>query len=52
MVHDRRSIMNTTIHKLMQWVFNPPADAAPPATLLIRLMAGGVFVGEDLLKLG
>jgi len=50
MVHDRRSIMNTTIHKLMQWVLNPPADAAPPATLLIRLMAGGVFVGEGLLK--
>src|SRR6266511_4078818 len=50
MVHDRRSIMNTTIHKLMQWVLNPPAGAAPPATLLIRLMAGGVFVGEGLLK--
>jgi uncharacterized membrane protein YphA (DoxX/SURF4 family) len=50
MVHDRRSIMNTTIHKLMHWVLNPPADAAPPATLLIRLMAGGVFVGEGLLK--
>lgn len=42
--------MNTTIHKLLQWVLNPPADAAPPATLLIRLMAGGVFVGEGLLK--
>jgi putative oxidoreductase len=42
--------MNTTIHKLMRWVLNPPADAAPPATLLIRLMAGGVFVGEGLLK--
>ena len=42
--------MNTTIHKLLQWVLNPPADAAPPATILIRLMAGGVFVGEGLLK--
>ena len=42
--------MNTTIHNLLQWVLNPPADAAPPATLLIRLMAGGVFVGEGLLK--
>jgi hypothetical protein len=50
MVRDWRSIMNTTIHKLLQWVLTPPADAAPPATLLIRLMAGGVFVGEGLLK--
>jgi uncharacterized membrane protein YphA (DoxX/SURF4 family) len=34
----------------MQWVVHAPTDAAPPATLLIWLMAGGVFVGEGLLK--
>jgi uncharacterized membrane protein YphA (DoxX/SURF4 family) len=50
MVDDRRSIMTHTMHRLMQWEFHPPTDAAPPATLLIRLMAGGVFVGEGLLK--
>jgi uncharacterized membrane protein YphA (DoxX/SURF4 family) len=50
MVDNRRSMMTNTMHRLMQWVFHPPTDAAPPATLLIRLMAGGVFVGEGLLK--
>jgi uncharacterized membrane protein YphA (DoxX/SURF4 family) len=50
MLHDRRYIMNKTMNRLMQWFFNPPDDAAPPATLLIRLMAGGVFVWEGLLK--
>ena len=34
----------------MQWLLTPPDDAAPPATILIRLMAGGVFVGEGSLK--
>src|SRR5919109_4908152 len=42
--------MNRTIHGLLQWVAYAPTDAAPPATLLIRLMAGGMFVGEGLLK--
>jgi putative oxidoreductase len=42
--------MHRTIHGLLQWVAYAPTDAAPPATLLIRLMAGGVFVGEGLLK--
>jgi putative oxidoreductase len=42
--------MNHTMHRLMQWVVHAPTDAAPPVTLLIRLMAGGVFVGEGLLK--
>jgi pyridoxal biosynthesis lyase PdxS len=42
--------MNRTMHRLLQWVVHAPTDAAPPATLLIRLMAGGVFVGEGLLK--
>jgi len=39
-----------TMNRLIQWLFTPPDDAAPPATILIRLMAGGVFVGEGLLK--
>jgi uncharacterized membrane protein YphA (DoxX/SURF4 family) len=42
--------MQNILTRLLQWVFHPPTDAAPPATLLIRLMAGGVFVGEGLLK--
>lgn len=35
--------------KLWQWLFNPPANA-PAATILIRLMAGGVFFWEGILK--
>ncbi len=35
--------------KLWQWLFNPP-DNAPAATILIRLMAGGVFFWEGVLK--
>ena len=34
---------------LWQWVFNPPDDA-PAATILLRLMAGGVFLWEGILK--
>jgi putative oxidoreductase len=37
------------LHRLLQWFFHPP-DGAPPATLLIRLMAGGVFLWEGVLK--
>ena len=37
------------LHGLLQWFFHPPA-AAPPATLLIRLMAGGVFLWEGVMK--
>ena len=33
------------LQRLLQWFFHPPDDA-PPATLLIRLMAGGVFLGR------
>jgi putative oxidoreductase len=35
--------------RLLQWFFHPP-DGAPPATLLIRLMAGGVFLWEGVMK--
>ena len=35
--------------RLFAWVLNPP-DSAPKATILIRLMAGGVFLWEGILK--
>lgn len=34
---------------IMHWLLNPPTDG-PRATLLIRLMAGSVFLWEGLLK--
>jgi uncharacterized membrane protein YphA (DoxX/SURF4 family) len=37
------------IRKLWQWLLNPPDDA-PSATILLRLMAGGVFLWEGILK--
>jgi putative oxidoreductase len=42
--------MQHTLTKLWQWVVYPLPDAAPPAALLIRLVIGGVFVGDGLLK--
>src|ERR671925_60320 len=39
-----------TMNRLIQWLFNSPNAAAPPATIPIRLMAGGVFVWEGLLQ--
>jgi uncharacterized membrane protein YphA (DoxX/SURF4 family) len=37
------------IRKLYEWMVRPPV-AGPPATLLLRLMAGGVFLSEGILK--
>ncbi|MDQ6766037.1 MAG: DoxX family protein [Verrucomicrobiota bacterium] len=34
---------------LIKWFLDPPADA-PAATILLRLMAGGVFLWEGILK--
>ena len=34
---------------LIEWVLNPPTDG-PAATLLLRLMAGAVFLWEGILK--
>ncbi len=34
---------------LIKWFLDPPADA-PTATVLLRLMAGGVFLWEGVLK--
>jgi putative oxidoreductase len=38
-----------TLHKLAHWTFNPPVDA-PASTVLVRCMAGGVFLSEGILK--
>jgi putative oxidoreductase len=37
------------INKLWNWLFRPPLDA-PPATIVLRLMAGTVFLWEGVLK--
>ena len=37
------------MHRILQWFSNPPPDA-PRATILLRLMAGSVFLWEGLLK--
>jgi putative oxidoreductase len=37
------------LNKMWHWLLSPP-DNAPTATVLLRLMAGGVFLWEGLLK--
>jgi len=37
------------INKLWRWLANPPDDA-PAATILLRMMAGSVFLWEGILK--
>jgi len=37
------------VHRIFQWFSNPPSDA-PRATILLRLMVGGVFLWEGILK--
>jgi putative oxidoreductase len=37
------------LNKMWHWFLYPP-DNAPPATVLLRLMAGGVFLWEGMLK--
>ena len=37
------------INKLWNWLFNPPLDG-PSAIILLRLMAGGAFLWEGVLK--
>ncbi len=36
-------------NNLVTWIFNPPVDM-PASTILLRLMAGGVFFWEGILK--
>ena len=43
------SIGMTALRTVFRWLSDPPLDA-PRATLLIRLMAGGVFLSEGILK--
>ncbi|HKN60211.1 MAG TPA: DoxX family protein [Candidatus Acidoferrales bacterium] len=40
---------NTSIKEFFQWLTNPPVDG-PKSTLLLRVMAGGVFLWEGILK--
>ena len=37
------------MHRILQWFSNPPHNA-PRATILLRLMAGSVFLWEGILK--
>jgi len=41
--------MTVKLKGFLVWLLNPP-DSAPTATILIRLMAGGVFLWEGILK--
>jgi uncharacterized membrane protein YphA (DoxX/SURF4 family) len=41
--------MEQPMNKIISWLLNPPTDG-PKSTLLLRLMAGGVFFWEGLLK--
>jgi uncharacterized membrane protein YphA (DoxX/SURF4 family) len=43
------AIDKTRVRTLYEWLIHPPT-AAPAATLLLRLMAGGVFLSEGILK--
>lgn len=40
---------NSRSPKLFDWILHPPSDA-PRSTLLVRCMAGGVFLSEGILK--
>jgi putative oxidoreductase len=47
---DKRRITNMTSMKgIFKWLMNPPTDGHA-STLLLRLMAGGVFLWEGILK--
>src|SRR5215469_11557560 len=41
--------MEQPMNNIFSWLMNPPTDG-PKSTLLLRLMAGGVFFWEGLLK--
>jgi putative oxidoreductase len=38
------------MQRLSRWLFRPGAGSAPPATILIRLAVGGVFVASGVIK--
>jgi putative oxidoreductase len=39
----------TRVERVARWLIHPP-DTAPPETILLRLMAGGVFLWEGTMK--
>src|SRR5215813_6105417 len=41
--------MEQPMNKIISWLINPPTDG-PKSTMLLRFMAGGVFLWEGLLK--
>ena len=45
----KERVNNMKINKLWHWLFNSPLDG-PSAIILLRLMAGGVFLWEGVLK--
>jgi putative oxidoreductase len=47
--HSKATEQEANMRKLMDWIFSS-ADSAPRSTILIRLMAGGVFLWEGILK--
>jgi putative oxidoreductase len=47
--HPKATEREANMRKLMDWIFSP-TDSAPRSTILIRLMAGGVFLWEGILK--
>src|ERR1700728_2285159 len=50
LLRDTRSrVMNAILNRWFAWGRTPPVDG-PRATVLLRLMAGGVFFWEGLLK--
>ncbi|HEX3594221.1 MAG TPA: DoxX family protein [Polyangiaceae bacterium] len=42
-------IQRSRAGSFLNWLFHPPVDG-PAATLLLRMMAGGVFLSEGILK--
>lgn len=42
-------MQNLDVKSLTSWLFSPPLDA-PRSTVLVRVMAGGVFFSEGILK--
>jgi len=45
----RKNMSNTNNKNVFNWLTNPPI-AGPESTLLLRVMAGGVFLWEGILK--
>src|SRR5271163_737416 len=46
---EANAMNKNAIHNVFQWLTKPPVDG-PRSTLILRLMAGGVFFWEGILK--